>query len=135
MSPFSQIRLYDILKTVDDYPIAGWKMEDILRLLVGKEGTQVALGFRRSADWDGNGVAQGETDFNVTLVRSIRALPRDHIPGTVSVMPVSADRACAFLNETRISRKPKCILSRTPSGSDLLSNRTICPARAQSTKT
>ena len=83
-----QIKLYDILKTVDNYPITGWKMEEILRLLVGKEGTPVVLGLRRSAEWDGNGVAQGETDFNVTLIRSIRALPRDHIPGTVSVMAV-----------------------------------------------
>jgi hypothetical protein len=73
---------------VDDYPISGWKMEDILGLLVGKEGTPVVLGLRRSAEWDGNGVAIREVEFNVTLTRSVRALPRDHVPGTVSVMTV-----------------------------------------------
>lgn len=83
-----QIRLYDILQTVDSHHISGWKMEKILGLLVGKEGTPVVLGLRRSAEWDGDGVAKGEIDFNVTLVRSIRALPRDHIPGTVSVLTV-----------------------------------------------
>jgi hypothetical protein len=81
-----QVMLYDILESVDGFVVAGWKMEDILRLLVGQEGTPVTLGLRRTVQSPEGLLSSNK--FNVTLIRSLRALPPDHVPGTVSVMAV-----------------------------------------------
>ena len=35
--------LYDVLESVDGFMVTGWKMENILSLLIGKEGTPVTL--------------------------------------------------------------------------------------------
>ena len=75
--------LYDILKSVNGNAVTGWPMEEILRRLVGPEGTPVTLGFTRTFKSDER--TSEEVAVHVNLTRSIRALPRDHVPGTVSM--------------------------------------------------
>ena len=74
--------LYDILKSVNGNAVTSWPMEEILRLLVGPVGTPVTLGFTRTLKIERT---SEEVAVHVNLTRSIRALPRDHVPGTVSM--------------------------------------------------